>query len=101
MELMSQELTNLIDLGQYPRNDVELIAREFMRCAYLETLETFAKEYASLGEEDETRQNVLKTLESFEHTIAVLDGSEEFLEIVHADDSEDSAAENDSEFERF
>lgn len=98
---MSQELTNLIDLGQYPRNDVELIAREFMRCAYLETLETFAKEYASLGEEDETRQNVLKTLESFEHTIAVLDGSEEFLEIVHADDSEDSAAENDSEFERF
>jgi hypothetical protein len=101
MELMSQELTNLIDLGQYPRNDVELIAREFMRCAYLETLETFAKEYASLGEEDETRQNVLKTLESFEHTIAVLDGSEEFLELVHADDSEDSAAENDSEFERF
>jgi hypothetical protein len=101
MELMSQELTNLIDLGQYPRNDVELIAREFMRCAYLETLETFAKEYASLGEEDETRQNVLKTLESFEHTIAVLDGSEEFLELVHADDSEDAAAENDSEFERF
>jgi len=101
MELMSQELTNLIDLGQYPRNDVELIAREFMRCAYLETLETFAKEYASLGEEDETRQNVLKTLESFEHTIAVLDGSEEFLELVHTDDSEDAAAENDSEFERF
>jgi|TARA_B110000495_G_C23002977_1_gene592121 hypothetical protein len=100
MELMSQEpIANLIDLGQYTRNDVELIAREFMRCAYLETLETFAKEYASLGEEDETRKNVLSTLEAFEHTIAVLDGSEEFLEAVHAEP--DAAAENDSEFERF
>ena len=99
---MSQEpIANLIDLVQYTRNDVELIAREFMRCAYLETLETFAKEYASLDEEDETRKNVLSTLEAFEHTIAVLDGSEEFLELVHADDSEDAAAENDSEFERF
>ena len=90
---------NLIDLGQYPRNDVERIAREYIRCVYLETLQTFAKEHASLGEEDETRKNVLSTLEAFEHTIAILDGNEEFLEAVHAEP--DAAAENDSEFERF
>ena len=90
---------NLIDLGQYPRNDVERIAREYIRCVYLETLQTFAKEYASLGEEDETRKNVLSTLEAFEHTIAILDGNEEFLEAVHAEP--DAAADEDSEFERF
>jgi|TARA_R110000744_G_scaffold147260_2_gene260213 hypothetical protein len=90
---------NLIDLGQYPRNDVERIAREYIRCVYLETLQTFAKEHASLGEEDETRKNVLSTLEAFEHTIAILDGNEEFLEAVHAEP--DAAADEDSEFERF
>ena len=90
---------NLIDLGQYPRNDVERIAREYIRCVYLDTLQTFAKEYASLSEEDETRKNVLSTLEAFEHTIAVLDGNEEFLEAVHAEP--DAAADEDSEFERF
>ena len=60
---MSQEpIANLIDLGQYTRNDVELIAREFMRCAYLETLETFAKEYASLGERTRHVKTFLKHL---------------------------------------
>lgn len=97
---MSQTPENLIDLGQYPRNDVELITREYMRHAYLETLETYAKEYASLDEEDQTRKNVLATLEAFEHTIAVLDGSEDFLEAVHADDG-DEESDNDEEFERF
>ena len=97
---MSETPTNLIDLGQYPRNDVELIAREFLRCAYLETLETYVNEFASLDEEDEKRTNVLSTLEAFEHTIAVLDGSEEFLEAIHAEDEEDESSEGD-EFERF
>tara|TARA_R110002074_G_scaffold103276_5_gene222961 strand:- start:576 stop:869 length:294 start_codon:yes stop_codon:yes gene_type:complete len=91
---------NLIDLGQYPRNDVELIAREYLRCSYLDVLGTFAKEYASLSEEDETRINIISTLEAFEHTIAILDGSEEFLEAVHAE-SDDGEPSEDEEFERF
>jgi len=91
---------NLIDLGQYSRNDVELITREYMRCAYLDTLDTFVKEHASKSEEDETRQAVLATLEAFEHTIAVLDQSEEFLEYVHQDAGEEESAE-DEEFDRF
>ena len=90
---------NLIDLGQYPRNDVELITREYRRIAYLDTLDTFIKEFAELPEEDEKRQNVIATLEAFEHTIAVLDQSEEFLEAVHADTGEEGG--EDDEFERF
>ncbi len=97
---MADMPTNLIDLGQYPRNDVDLIAREYLRCAYLDTLDTYVKEYVSLDEEDETRKNVLATLEAFEHTIAVLDGNEEFLEAVHADSGEEES-EEDEEFERF
>ena len=90
---------NLIDLGQYPRNDVELIAREYMRIAYLDTLDVFVKEFAELPEDDEKRGNVVATLEAFEHTIAVLDQSEEFLEAVHADTGEEG--EENDEFERF
>ena len=90
---------NLIDLGQYPRNDVELITREYMRIAYLDTLDTFIKEFAELPEEDEKRKNVIATLEAFEHTIVVLDQSEEFLEAVHADTGEEGG--EDDEFERF
>ena len=89
---------NLIDLGQYPRNDVELITREYMRIAYLDTLDTFVKEFAELPEDNEDRKNVIVTLEAFEHTIAVLDQGESFLEAVHAPE-EDSDSEE--EFERF
>jgi len=42
-----------------------------------------------------------RTLEAFEHTIAVLDGSEEFLEAVHSEASEEEATAEDAEFERF
>jgi len=100
MELMSQEVENLIDLGQYPRNDVELITREYLRHAYLETLDTYAKEYVKLDEGDDTRKAVLATLEAFEHTIAVLDGSEDFLEAVHADSGDETPTEDD-EYDRF
>lgn len=92
---------NLIDLGQYTRNDVELIAREYMRCAYLDTLDTFVKEFAEKSEEDPDREAVIKTLEAFEHTIAVLDQSEEFLEAVHADADAEGEEVEDAEFERF
>lgn len=97
---MSQAIENLIDLGQYARNDVELITREYMRHAYLETLDTYAKEYVKLDEGDDTRKAVLATLEAFEHTIAVLDGSEDFLEAVHAD-SDDETPTEDDEYDRF
>lgn len=97
---MSQAIENLIDLGQYARNDVELITREYMRHAYLETLETYAKEYVELDESDDSRKAVLATLEAFEHTIAVLDGSEDFLEAVHADSGDETPTEDD-EYDRF
>ena len=85
---------NLIDLGQYPQNDVELIAREYMRIAYIDLLQEFGKTYIDRDESDEQRQNVIKT-------IAVLDQSEDFLEFVHQDvDGEEESAE-DEEFERF
>ena len=92
---------NLIDLGQYARNDVELIAREYMRCAYLDTLETFVKEFAEKSEEDADRAAVIRTLEAFEHTIAILDQSEEFLEAVHAEATAEEEEDEDAEFERF
>jgi len=95
---MASTPENLIDLGQYPRNDVELITREFMRCAYLDTLDSYIKDYHERDEADEERKNILLTLDAFEHTIAVLDGSEAFLEAIHA--SEEEAAEEE-EFERF
>ena len=98
---MADMPTNLIDLGQYPRNDVDLIAREYLRCAYLDTLDTYVKEFVSLDEEDDSRKNVLATLEAFEHTIAILDGNEEFLEAVHADSGEEESSDEDEEFERF
>ena len=94
---------NLIDLGQYPQNDVELIAREYMRVAYIELLQEFGKTYAERDESDTERENIVKTLEAFEHTIAILDQSEEFLEFVHsgADDDSIETANYDDEYERF
>jgi hypothetical protein len=102
MELMAvTQPENLIDLGQYPQNDVELIAREYMRIAYIDLLTEFGKTYIDRDESDEQRQNVIRTLEAFEHTIAVLDQSEDFLEFVHSGaDGEEESAEDD-EFERF
>lgn len=91
---------NLIDLGQYPQNDVELITREYMRIAYIDLLQEFGKTYAERDESDTERANVLKTLEAFEHTIAVLDQSEDFLEFVHQGGEEEESSE-DEEFERF
>ncbi|MGB2194490.1 MAG: hypothetical protein ACPH54_07765 [Candidatus Poseidoniaceae archaeon] len=102
MELMAvTQPENLIDLGQYPQNDVELIAREYMRCAYIDLLQEFGKTFAERDESDEERQNVIKTLESFEHTIAILDQSEDFLEFVHSGAEGEEESTEDDEFERF
>ena len=92
---------NLIDLGQYPRNDVELITREYMRIAYIDLLQEYGKTYAERDESDTERQNVLKTLEAFEHTIAVLDQNEDFLEFVHGGPEGEEESAEDDEFERF
>jgi hypothetical protein len=101
MELMSNTPENLIDLGQYPQNDVLLIVREYMRCSYIDLLTEFGKTYAERDESDTERGNVLKTLEAFEHTIAVLDQSEDFLEFVHQSDEGEEESTEDDEFERF
>tara|TARA_B110000879_G_C11025244_1_gene452579 strand:+ start:155 stop:439 length:285 start_codon:yes stop_codon:yes gene_type:complete len=94
---MSELPKNLIDLGQYPKNDVELIAREFLRCVYLDTLDTYIKDFDKLDEDDEGRRNIIRIMQSFEHTIAVLDQSEDFLLAIHADPEEESK----DEFDRF
>jgi len=91
---------NLIDLGAFPRNDVDLITRENLRCIYLEIFDNFIKNYAELDVENVERENVVKTLASFEHTIAILDGNEEFLEAIHGNLEGDEESE-DKEFERF
>tara|TARA_R110000744_G_scaffold183577_2_gene302914 strand:+ start:5662 stop:5955 length:294 start_codon:yes stop_codon:yes gene_type:complete len=97
---MSEVPTNLIDLGQYPKNDVELIAREFLRCVYLDTLDLYVKDYSSLGEDDESRKNVIASLQAFEYTISVLDGNQDFLDAIHTE-AEAAAKPEDEEFERF
>lgn len=91
---------NLIDLGQYPQNDVELITREYLRIAYIDLLQEFAKTYAERDESDEERQGIVRTLESFEQLIAVMDGNEDFLEFVHQGGDDEESTEDD-EFERF
>ena len=92
---------NLIDLGQYPQNDVELITREYLRCAYIDLLQEFGKTFAERDESDEERKGIIRTLESFEQLIAVMDGNEDFLEYVHQDAESEEESTEDDEFERF
>jgi hypothetical protein len=91
---------NLIDLGAFPQNDVDLITRENLRCTYLTIFDDFIKNYAELDVENIKRENIVKTLASFEHTIAILDGDEEFLEAIHGNVEGDEESE-DKEFDRF
>lgn len=94
-----QQMENLIDLGKYPRNDVELIAREFIRIVYLETLDAFVQEQQKESPDKLAVGNMEDALKGLETTIIVLDGGPEFLEFVHAD--ADTSSEEDSEFDRF
>ena len=94
-----QPIENLIDLGQYPRNDVELISREFIRIVYLETLDAFVQEQQKESPDKTVVSNMEDALKGLETTIIILDGGPEFLEYVHAD--ADTSADNDDEFERF
>jgi len=95
---------NLIDLGAFPRNDVDLITRENLRCIYLTIFDDFIENYAALDGTSVERENVVTTLGAFEHTIAILDGNEDFLRQIHpqpegGEESDESV--EDKEFERF
>lgn len=94
---------NLIDLGAFPRNDVELITRENMRCIYLNILDDFIENYAALDGTSVERENVVNTLSAFEHVLVVLDGNEDFLRAIHPqpEGGEESVEDEDVEFERF
>lgn len=97
--MAEQQMENLIDLGKYPRNDVELIAREFLRVVYLETLDQYVQEQQQETPDSTVTGNMEDALKGLETSIIILDGGPEFLEYVHAD--ADTSAENDDEFDRF
>jgi len=96
MELMS-ESPNLIDLGQYPKNDVGLISREFLRIVYIESLQDYAEEAQKETKDEEVISNMETVLKCLETVIVMLDGDEEFLKYVHAD----AETEEDAEYDRF
>lgn len=92
-------MENLIDLGKYPQNDVALIAREFLRVVYLETLRDYADEMQKTPGDDNIRKNMEDILKAQETMIIFLDGNEEFLQFVHKDAAEQQ--KDDDEFDRF
>ena len=94
-----QQMENLIDLGKYPRNDVELIAREFIRIVYLETLDAYVQEQQKETPDKVVTGNMEDALKGLETTIIILDGGPEFLDFVHAE--ADTSSDKDDEFERF
>ena len=94
-----QLMDNLLDLGSYPRNDVDRIAREFLRVVERETLEQYVKEQNTETPDTTVTSNMEDALKGLETTIIILDGGPEFLEYVHAD--ADTSANDDDEFDRF
>ena len=74
-------MENLIDLGNFPRNEVDLIAREFIRQVYLEVMGDYANE-AKKAENDQDKkilENIETLLKSIERVIILLDGNDTFL----------------------
>jgi len=96
---MAEQLQNLIDLGQYPKNDVELIAREFLRVVYIESIQDYAEESQKTEKNNELITNMERALQAIETVIVMLDGDEEFLKFIHEDSGEESA--EDEEYDRF
>ena len=97
-------MENLIDLGNYPRNDVDLIAREFIRQVYLEVMGAYATEADK--KDDDRAETVLQRIEallkSLERVIILLDGNDTFLNHIHApEDATENVSEEDAEYERF
>ncbi len=96
---MAEQLQNLIDLGQFPKNDVELIAREFLRVVYIESIQDYAEESQKTEKNNELITNMERALQAIETVIVMLDGDEEFLKYIHADSGEEST--EDEEYDRF
>lgn len=90
---------NLIDLGQFAKNEVELITREFMRIVYIESLQDYAEEAQKETKDDDLLKNMESALQSIESVIVMLDGDEEFLKFIHSEDGEESG--EDAEYDRF
>lgn len=93
-------MENLIDLGKFAQNDVELISREFLRVVYLETLDEYVKEHQKPDADKTVLSNMEGALQGLETTIILLDGGTEFLDYVHKDGGAEEA-QNDEEFDRF
>ena len=96
---MADQLENLIDLGQYPKNDVELIAREFMRIVYIESLQDYAEESQKEDKDSTLTENMERVLQSLETVIVMLDGNEDFLQFIHSDAAGEGG--EDDEYDRF
>ena len=97
-------MENLIDLGNYPRNDVDLIAREFVRQVYLEVMGDYAKEAERVKDSDDKKilDNIEILLKSLERVIILLDGNDAFLNHIHSpEDATESTSEEDAEYDRF
>ena len=97
-------MKNLIDLGNYPRNDVDLIAREHIRQVYLEVMGDYAKEAERVKDGDDKKilDNIEILLKSLERVIILLDGNDAFLNHIHApEDATESTSEEDAEYDRF
>ena len=97
-------MENLIDLGNYPRNDVDLIAREHIRQVYLEVMGDYAKEAERVKDSDDKKilDNIEILLKSLERVIILLDGNDAFLNHIHSpEDATESTSEEDAEYDRF
>jgi acetyl-CoA carboxylase beta subunit len=97
---MADTMENLIDLGKFAQNDVELISREFLRVVYLETLDEYVKEHQKSDADKTVLSNIEGALQGLETTIILLDGGTEFLDYVHQGEGAEDAS-NDEEFDRF
>lgn len=96
---MSME--NLIDLRKFGQEDVELIAREFLRMVYIEACTDYAKEVQKEdGKDEEVITSIEEILKSLEQTIILLDGDDEFLKFITSE-ADGNSTEEDGEFDRF
>jgi len=97
-------MKNLIDLGDFPRNEVDLISREYIRQVYLEVMGDYAKEAEKVKDSGDKKilDNIEQLLKSIERVIILLDGNDAFLNHIHSpEDATENVSEEDAEYERF
>lgn len=95
----TQTVENLIDLSKFNKDEVALIAREFIRIVYLETLDQYVTEQQKADVDKTVSSNMEDALKGLETTIILLDQGTEFLDYVHQD--AEVTSDNDDEFDRF